>query len=171
MNRVATFLCVLALAACASPIQQNLQEYDVAALQESMQQGDLTARELASYYLRRIESIDRDGPRLAAIIELNPDALATADALDEERRRSGARGPLHGIPVVLKANIDTGDDMATTAGSLALAGHRAADDAFLVQRLREHGAVILAKANLSEWANFRSTRSSSGWSSIGGQTK
>lgn len=136
-----------------------------------MQRGEVTARQLVRYYLDRIEAIDRDGPQLSAIIELNPEALQIADALDEERRRSGARGPLHGIPVVLKANIDTGDRMATSAGSLALAGHHPPDDAFLVARLREQGAVILGKANLSEWANFRSTQSSSGWSSVGGQTK
>jgi len=165
------FLCTLALSACAALSQQDFQEYDVAALQESMQRGDVSSRELVRYYLRRIEAIDRAGPALSSIIELNPDALAIADALDEERRRSGPRGPLHGIPVVLKANIDTGDKMATTAGSLALAEHRAPDDAFLVERLREEGAIVLAKANLSEWANFRSTQSSSGWSSIGGQTK
>ena len=136
-----------------------------------MQRGETTSRELVRYYLDRIEAIDRNGPELRAIIELNPDALEIADALDEERRRSGPRGPLHGIPVVLKANIDTGDRMKTSAGSLALAMHQPPDDAFLVERLREQGAVILGKANLSEWANFRSTHSSSGWSSLGGQTK
>jgi amidase len=108
---------------------------------------------------------------LRSVIELNPDALDIAGALDKERLDSGARGPLHGIPVLLKANIDTGDKMSTTAGSLAMAGHRPPDDAFLVARLREAGAVILGKANLSEWANFRSQNSSSGWSSIGGQTR
>ena len=136
-----------------------------------MQEGDLSSVEIVRYYLARIEALDRSGPELNSIIELNPDALAIADALDRERGSSGPRGPLHGIPVVLKANIDTGDRMATSAGSLALEGHRAQDDAFLVERLREQGAVILGKANLSEWANFRSTQSSSGWSSLGGQTK
>jgi len=136
-----------------------------------MQQGEITSHELVQYYLHRIEAIDRKGPQLRAIIEVNTEALRTADMLDEERRRTGPRGPLHGIPVILKANIDTGDAMATSAGSLALADHHAPDDAFLVQRLREQGAIILGKANLSEWANFRSTHSSSGWSSVGGQTK
>lgn len=171
MNRILLFVCALALSACATLNRQDLHEQTVGMLQESMQQGELTARELVSWHLQRIEALDRDGPGLSAIIELNPDALTIADALDAERAQSGARGPLHGIPVVLKANIDTGDEMATSAGSLVLADHRAADDAFLVQRLREQGAIILGKANLSEWANFRSTRSSSGWSSIGGQTR
>src|SRR5690606_3167059 len=117
-----------------------------------------------AWYLDRIEAIDRNGPALHSVIEINPDALAIAAALDRERAASGPRGPLHGIPVILKANIDTGDAMATTAGSLALAGHRSPDDAFLVARLRDAGAVILGKANLSEWANFRASRSSSGWS-------
>lgn len=136
-----------------------------------MHRGEVSSEELVSWYLERIESIDRSGPQLNAIIEINPDALQIARALDEERRQSGPRGPMHGIPVILKANIDTADRMHTTAGSLALQEHRADKDAFLVGRLRAAGAVILGKANLSEWANFRSTRSSSGWSSIGGQTR
>ena len=171
LRRLTALVCVLCLSACAAPGRPDFHESDIATLQETMQRGEATSRELVRYYLDRIEAIDRNGPELRAIIELNPDALEIADALDEERRRSGPRGPLHGIPVVLKANIDTGDLMSTSAGSLALANHRAPDDAFLVERLREHGAVILGKANLSEWANFRSTRSSSGWSSLGGQTK
>jgi amidase len=136
-----------------------------------MQSGDLSSEELTAYYLQRIEAVDRSGPELNSIIELNPDALAIARALDEERESAGARGAMHGIPVVLKANVDTADQMTTTAGSLALEGHRPPADAFIVRQLREAGAVILGKANLSEWANFRSTNSSSGWSSIGGQTK
>jgi len=162
---------MLFLGACASLTGPDLHEYDVAALQKAMHEGDLTSVELVRYYLARIDSLDRTGPQLNSIIEVNPDALAIADALDRERRRTGPRGPLHGIPVVLKANIDTGDSMATSAGSLALADYRAEDDAFLVGQLREQGAVILGKTNLSEWANFRSTHSSSGWSSLGGQTK
>jgi amidase len=126
---------------------------------------------LTQFYLDRIDAIDRDGPALNSIIEVNPDALEIARALDQERAASGSRSSMHGIPVVLKANIDTADQMDTTAGSLALAGHKAPEDSFMVARLRESGAVLLAKANLSEWANFRSTKSSSGWSSIGGQTK
>ena len=146
-------------------------ELDIATLQALMQQGELSSRQLTQYYLDRIDAIDRDGPRLNSIIEVNPQAIEIAVALDAERQESGARGPLHGIPVVLKANIDTADQMETTAGSLAMKGHRSETDAFMVARLRAAGAVILAKANLSEWANFRSTNSSSGWSSIGGQTK
>lgn len=159
------------LAACAGVNERDFREFDIQTLQEAMQRGDVTSRQLVQYYLGRIEAIDRNGPALHSIVELNPDALAIADALDRERNESGVRGPLHGIPVVLKANIDTGDRMSTTAGSLALANHRPPDDAFLVAELRKAGAVILAKANLSEWANFRSTHSTSGWSSIGGQTK
>lgn len=136
-----------------------------------MHRGEVDSEQLVSWYLERIEAIDRNGPRLNAVIEINPDALQIARALDQERRQSGPRGPMHGIPVILKANIDTADHMHTTAGSLALKDHSPNKDAFLVSRLRAAGAVILGKANLSEWANFRSTRSSSGWSSIGGQTR
>jgi len=146
-------------------------EYDVAMLQDAMESGALTARELVDYYLQRIDAIDRSGPEFRSIIEINPDAQSIADALDKERRSGTIRGPLHGIPVVLKANIGTADALATTAGSLALADHHVTADAFLVRELRAAGAIVLAKTNLSEWANFRSTRSSSGWSSIGGQTR
>ncbi len=140
-------------------------------IQAQMQTGGLTAHTLVELYLARIEAIDRNGPRLNSVIELNPDALEIADALDKERREKGPRGPLHGIPILLKENIDTADKMMTTAGSLALEGSIAAQDAFLVQQLRAAGAVILGKANLSEWANFRSSRSTSGWSSRGGLTR
>ena len=136
-----------------------------------MTAGRYTARQIAELYLRRIDEIDRGGPQLRSVIEINPDALAIADALDAERRTNGVRGPLHGIPILVKDNIDTGDRMMTTAGSLALEGAPAAKDAFVVERLRAAGAVILGKANLSEWANFRSTHSSSGWSARGGQVK
>jgi amidase len=149
----------------------ELEEATVARLQELMQAGSHTAWAIAESYLRRIDRIDKRGPAVNAVIELNPDALAIADALDAERRTMGPRGPLHGIPVLLKDNIDTADRMATTAGSLALAGSIALEDAFVARRLREAGAVILGKTNLSEWANFRSTRSSSGWSGRGGQTR
>lgn len=158
---------ILAGQVCAA----GLAELDITALQARMQDGELSSEQLVSWYLDRIDAVDRAGPQLNSIIELNPDALTIARALDEERQASGPRGPLHGIPVVLKANIDTGDRMHTTAGSLALRDHRAATDAFVVQRLRAAGAVILGKANLSEWANFRSSSSSSGWSSLGGQTR
>ena len=169
-------LVCLCICACTPQAEnrkddRNFDEYDIAMLQEAMEAGELSARELADHYLERIARLDRNGPELRSIIEVNPEARAIADALDAERHASGPRGPLHGIPVVLKANIDTGDKMASSAGSLALANHHADGDAFLVQQLRKAGAVILAKTNLSEWANFRSNRSSSGWSSIGGQTK
>lgn len=163
---------VVLLATCmfACSPQSDYQEQDIAALQDAMHRGELTSTELVRHYLERIEKFDSNGPTLNAVIEVNPDALEIAAALDRERKANGPRGLLHGIPVLLKANIDTGDRMSTTAGSLALAGHRAPDDAFLVRRLRDAGAVILGKTNLSEWANFRSTHSSSGWSSLGGQT-
>lgn len=170
-------LCLISgMSACTQepadqPAAGDYLEFDVAALQAAMENGELTARDLVDYYLERIATIDRSGPELLSIIETNPDARAIADALDIERRDQGPRGPLHGIPVVLKANIDTGDQMATSAGSLALAEHRAPDDAFIVRQLRDAGAIVLAKTNLSEWANFRSSRSTSGWSSLGGQTK
>ena len=141
--------------ACAQVPTSDLREYDIAALQSSMQSGELRSRDIVSYYLTEIARIDHAGPELRSIIEINPDAMEIAASLDRERDVSGPRGPLHGIPVVLKANIDTGDRMHTTAGSLALAAHRATDDAFLVARLRDAGAVILGKTNLSEWSNIR----------------
>jgi len=156
---------------CSQGPSIDLRESDVAALQAAMQSGALRSQDIVGYYLAEIARIDHAGPELRSIIEINPDAMEIAARLDQERDASGPRGPLHGIPVILKANIDTGDRMHTTAGSLALAAHRAPDDAFLVARLRDAGAVILGKANLSEWANFRSARSSSGWSSLGGQTR
>jgi amidase len=149
----------------------ELEEKTIAELQEAMKSGSLTARSIAEKYLSRIAAIDKQGPRLNSVIELNPDALAIADELDAERKTKGARGPLHGIPVLLKDNIDTADRMATTAGSLALEGSIAQHDAFIVRKLRDAGAVILGKTNLSEWANFRSTRSTSGWSGRGGLTR
>ena len=126
---------------------------------------------LRNFIKKRIEQIDKAGPGLHAVIEVNPDALAIADQMDKERKAGKLRGPMHGIPVLVKDNIDTGDKMMTTAGSLALVGHRAAQDAFIIAQLRKAGAVLLGKTNLSEWANFRSTRSTSGWSSRGRQTK
>jgi amidase len=147
-----------------------LEETTVAQIQDGMKAGRLTARAVAQAYLDRIAALDRQGPTLRAVLETNPEALAIADALDGERRRR-VRGPLHGIPVIIKDNIDTHDRMPTAAGSLALEGNIALRDAFIVERLRAAGAVILAKANLSEWANFRSTRSSSGWSGRGRQCR
>ncbi len=148
-----------------------MEEWSIRELQQKMTSGELSARQLCALYLERIQQIDRNGPALNAIIELNPEALAIADGLDQERKSGQVRGPLHGVPVVIKDNIDTADRMTTTAGSLALEGSIARRDAFLVERLRQAGAVILAKTNLSEWANFRSEHSVSGWSSRGGQTR
>jgi amidase len=148
-----------------------MQEWTIAELQQKMNSGELTARQLAELYLERIETVDRSGPRLNSIIERNRDALAIAASLDEERRGGRTRGPLHGIPLVIKDNIDTHDRMQTTAGSLALEGNIAKRDAGLVEKLRAAGAVILAKTNLSEWANFRGKNSTSGWSSRGGLTR
>jgi amidase len=136
-----------------------------------MEAGRLTSRALTAAYLDRIGALDRSGPALRSVIETNPDALAIAEALDRERREKGPRGPLHGIPVLLKDNIDTHDRMTTTAGSLALRGSIPARDAFVARRLREAGAVLLGKANLSEWANIRSNKSTSGWSARGGQCR
>jgi amidase len=148
-----------------------LEETTIAQLQDAMRAGRLTSRAITQSYLERIAALDRQGPTLRAVLETNPDALTIADGLDTERRRRQVRGPLHGIPVIVKDNIDTHDKMQTTAGSLALEGNIAARDAFIVERLRAAGAVILAKANLSEWANFRSGRSSSGWSGRGRQCR
>ena len=170
MRYASAALCLLLIGACSAEPERDFAEATISQLHDRMQRGDVSSEQLVNWYTGRYRELDQDGQRLNSIIEINPDALQTARALDEEWQRSGPRGPMHGIPVLLKANIDTGDDMATSAGSLALAEHRAADDAFLVARLREAGAVILGKANLSEWANFRSSRSSSGWSSVGGQT-
>ncbi len=163
-------LCLLVLvpASARQPSPFELDELTIAQLQEGMAAGKYTSRRLVDLYLQRIAEIDRKGPALRSVIEINPDAGATADALDAERRERGPRGPLHGIPVVIKDNIDTADRMMTTAGSLALEGSIAARDAFVVQRLRAAGAVVLAKTNMSEWANFRSTKSTSGWSGRGG---
>ncbi|MDO8539390.1 MAG: amidase [Opitutaceae bacterium] len=145
-------------------------EATIDRLQAEMAAGTLTARELTAAYIERIEQVDRAGPKLNAVIELNPDALSIAERLDAERKAGRVRGPLHGIPILLKDNIATTDKMETTAGSLALVGAKPPREAYLVTRLREAGAVILGKTNLSEWANFRGTRSVSGWSGRGGQT-
>jgi amidase len=149
----------------------ELDELTIADLQKKMTSGEETAESLTRKYLGRIEALDRKGPSLHAVLETNPDALAIANALDAERKSGKLRGPLHGIPILVKDNVETGDRMMTTAGSLALEGPGAAKDAFIVARLREAGALILGKTNLSEWANFRSTRSSSGWSGRGGQCR
>jgi amidase len=154
-----------------SPAEFELNELSVAQLQDGMSAGRYTSRRLVELYLQRIEQIDAAGPRLRSVIETNPDAITIAEALDAERKAKGARGPLHGIPVLIKDNIDTGDKMLTTAGSLALVGAPAPRDAFVVERLRAAGVVLLGKTNLSEWANIRSPRSTSGWSARGGLVK
>jgi amidase len=153
------------------PADFELNEATIDQLQKKMVSGELTARSITEKYLARISAIDKSGPHLNSVIELNPDALTIADDLDRERKEGKVRGPLHGIPVLIKDNINTGDKMMTTAGALALEGNKASKDAFIIGLLRESGAVLLGKTNLSEWANFRSTRSTSGWSSRGGQTK
>jgi amidase len=156
----------------ASDVQSfELDDVTIAELQEGMKSGKYTARSITEKYLDRIEAIDQKGPALKSVIEVNPDALSIADALDKERKAKGPRGPLHGIPVLIKDNIDTADRMATTAGSLALVGSKPPKDSFLAQKLREAGAIILGKTNPSEWANIRSSHSTSGWSGRGGLTK
>ena len=149
----------------------ELDEMTVAQLQSGMQSGRFSAVSLTKKYLARIEQIDKHGPALNAVIELNPDSLAIAQALDRERAAKGTRGPLHGVPMLIKDNLDTRDRMSTTAGSLALAGSIAGRDSFVAQKLRQAGVVLLGKTNLSEWANFRSSHSTSGWSGRGGLTR
>jgi amidase len=148
-----------------------LDEVTLADLQAAMASGRMTARSITQQYIDRIQALDRAGPTLRAVLEINPDALSIADSLDRERRAGKVRGPLHGIPIVIKDNIDTADRMTTTAGSYALAGSIPLQDATIAARLRAAGAILLGKTNLSEWANFRSTHSSSGWSGRGGQAK
>jgi amidase len=159
------------LSGAGSVVPFPFAEASLAELQQAQSEGRVTARTLVEAYFQRMDTVDADGPRVNAVIERNPEAMEIADALDRERGERGARGPLHGIPVLVKDNIDTADRMRTSAGSLALAESVAPRDAFIVGRLRAAGAVILGKANLSEWANFRSTRSTSGWSGRGGQTR
>lgn len=149
----------------------ELDEETISSLQNKMESGKYTSVQITQLYLNRINEIDKNGPLLNAVIELNPDAISIAQSLDDERKAGKTKGLLHGIPILIKDNIDTGDKMRTTAGSLAISDNIASKDAFIVQKLRNSGAVILGKTNLSEWANFRSTKSCSGWSSRGGQTK
>ena len=149
----------------------QLDELTISELGAAIQSGSHTARSITELYLQRIEEIDGQGPSLNSVIEVNPDARAIAEQSDKERQENGIRSPMHGIPVLIKDNIDTSDNMMTTAGSLALRGSRPRADSFVAQKLRQAGAVILGKTNLSEWANFRSTRSTSGWSGRGGQTR
>jgi amidase len=154
----------------AAQTDDNLEDANIAQLQEGLTLSRFTSVQLLEKYLARIQQIDKSGPRINAVIELNPEAEAIAAALDRERKEKGPRGPMHGIPVLIKDNIDTGDKMMTSAGSLALASS-ASKDAALVTRLRDAGAIIFGKTNLSEWANFRSSHSTSGWSGRGGQTR
>ena len=171
------FLRTTAAAAAAAPARGaesnippfELEEKTIAQLSAGMQSGQYTSRQLVEEYSRRIEALDRRGLMLRHVLEINPDAPAIADSLDAERKHGKVRGPLHGVPILVKDNLDTADRMTTTAGSLVLEGSIAPRDAFIVKKLRDAGAVLLGKANLSEWANFRSTHSSSGWSSRGGQ--
>src|ERR1044072_2556167 len=161
-----------AVAAAEAPVKPfEFEETTIAELQEAMRSGKQTARSIAEAYLERIQDVDKQGVALNSVIELNPDAIAIADELDKERKAGRVRGPLHGIAILIKDNIDTGDRMLTTAGSLALVGQPAPRDAYIVEKLRESGAVILGKTNLSEWANFRSKDSTSGWSARGGLTR
>jgi amidase len=172
MNRrdVVKSAFLAAVSASAAAPQVALEELTVDDIQKGFQSGQFTAQSLTEAYLARIDAIDRHGPAINAVIELNPDALKIAADLDRERKAKGPRGPLHGVPLLVKDNIDTGN-MSTTAGSLALLGAPAPKDAFIVGRLRAAGAVLLGKTNLSEWANFRGDHSTSGWSGRGGQTK
>ena len=174
-------LALSPLSSCVQPVPSTdsttnytdfeLNEVTVSQLQEKMSSGALTSEAITQKYLDRIGLVDKKGPELRAVIEINPEALDIARQLDAERKSGKVRGPLHGIPVLIKDNIDTGDRMQTTAGSFALVGSTAPDDAFIIRKLRDAGAVLLGKTNLSEWANFRSTHSSSGWSGRGGQVR
>ena len=157
--------------ASTSPATFELDESAITELRQRLESGRDTSRSLVEKYVNRIKELDQEGPKVNSVIELNPEAESIAATLDRERKDKRLRGPLHGVPILIKDNIDTADRMMTTAGSLALVGARPAQDAFIVKRLRDAGAVILGKTNLSEWANFRSTKSSSGWSGRGGQTK
>ena len=176
-NRI-FFLAFLFLINCQSPASKKTDlndfpflEVDVTTLTKGYEEGDFTITEVTSAYLNRIAVIDASGPNLRSIIQVNPEALEIASVLDQELKEGKIRGPLHGVPVVLKDNIDTHDKMSTTAGSRALEGSKPLKDSHVAKKLRKAGAVIIAKANLSEWANFRGQNSSSGWSGINGQTK
>ena len=149
----------------------ELDEETISSLREKLTSGIYTSEQLVQLYLKRIEAIDKSGPQLNSVIEINPDAVTIAIAMDKELKAGKSRGSMHGIPILIKDNIDTADKMQTTAGSLAMSGNIASKDAFVVKKLREAGAIIIGKTNLSEWANFRSTQSCSGWSSRGGQTR
>src|ERR1051326_7938395 len=170
-SAAASVLAMATRTSALTPPAFELDELTLAELQQGLQSGKFSSRSLVEKYTDRINDIDRRGPTLRSVIELNPDAESIAAALDRERKERGARGPLHGIPLLLKDNIDTQDRMMTTAGSRALVDAKPAQDATVAKKLRDAGAVILGKTNLSEWANFRSNKSSSGWSGRGGQTR
>lgn len=174
MYKYLLFCLLVAFFSCkpseTNDVQIDLYELTIEDAQSFMGSGQLTSQELVQYYLDRISQIDKSGPNLNAVITLNPDALEIARQLDSEREAGKVKGPMHGIPVLIKDNIDTHDKMPNTAGSLLLNNNFPKEDAFIVEQLRKSGAVLLGKTNLSEWANFRSTKSSSGWSSKGGQT-
>ena len=159
-------LCLMS--SCSKESQVDVEELTIEQIQSSYRSGSLTSVQLVGSYLKNIEDMNLKGPALRAVIMVNPDALDIAKKLDKERAEGKVRGPMHGIPVLIKDNINTADPMATTAGSLALKNNFAIDDAPLIAALRSSGAIILGKANLSEWANFRSVKSSSGWSGVGG---
>ena len=177
-NTFILFFSLILLSSCKTELDGitsnsvfQFEEITIAELQKGYTNGDFTITEVVQSYLDRIQDIDQKGPQLNAIIQVNPDALVIAEKLDNELKEGKSRGAMHGIPVIIKDNIDTHDNMFTTAGSRALEGSKPLEDSFVVKQLREAGAVILAKANLSEWANFRGDMSSSGWSGINGQTK
>ena len=170
-SAAASVLAMAKPSSALTPPAFELDELSIAELQSGLQSGKYSSKSLVEKYTERINDLDHRGPTLRSVIELNPDAESIAAALDRERKERGARGPLHGIPILIKDNIDTHDRMMTTAGSLALVGAKPMQDATVAKKLRDAGAVILGKTNLSEWANFRSSKSSSGWSGRGGQTK
>src|SRR5664280_1930875 len=171
---------IICMITCKSPVNNKvekktdnswIEELTIAQLQQGYKEGKYTVRDVVKVYLDRINEIDKSGPRLNSIIKINPDAILIAEKLDKEAADGKPKGPLFGVPVILKDNIDTHDAMPTTAGATALRKSFPATDSFIAKKLREAGAVIIAKSNLSEWANFRAKMSSSGWSGIGGQTK
>ena len=172
------FYIICVLTSCLSPQRERAKvsfetfpflEYDIALIRQGYEDGSFRIRDVVQAYLDRIDSIDQSGPTLNSIITVNPDATQIAESLEEELRQGKSRGPLHGIPILLKDNIDTHDSMPNTAGSRAMANSYPHQDSYIAKRLREAGAVVLGKANLSEWANFRGQLSSSGWSGLGGQ--
>jgi amidase len=171
VDPVSTSSMAKAVSAPAAAPAFELEEVSISEMQQALQSGKYSSRSLVEKYVDRINDVDKRGPALNSVIELNPEAEAIAAALDRERKDKGQRGPLHGIPILIKDNIDSADRMRTTAGSLALLSSRPSQDAYVTRRLRDAGAIILGKTNLSEWANIRSSKSSSGWSARGGQTR